>query len=194
MDEEDRQWDELIGGVRAGTPAALHAFVQRFRPGLERLAERRISPPMRRRFGPESVAQSVCRTFLRRVQEDRVELRDGDATWRLLCAIALNKVRERVRFHRRERRAVDRERRTDIADGSTSHLPGREPAPDEGLEFAEQLAAVLGELEEEERRVIELRLADHTQVEIATDMGISERTVRRLLRRLETRLTSAFDA
>jgi hypothetical protein len=65
---------------------------------------------VQRRVGPESIAQSVCRTFLRRAGDGQFQVRDEDALWGLLCAIALTKVRERVRFHRRHRRDLGRER------------------------------------------------------------------------------------
>ena len=42
--------------------------------------------------------------------------------------------------------------------------------------------------------MVELRLADRTQVEIARELEVSERTVRRLLNRLEQRLTTALQA
>jgi RNA polymerase sigma-70 factor (ECF subfamily) len=188
-------WDELIEGVRSGDDAALHRFFNTYGPALERLAARAIEPQMRRRFGPESIAQSVCRTFLRRARGDGFELTDGDALWRLLCAIALTKVREKVRFHMRHRRGLDREVPLD-ADGRDPHgvSPDRSPPPDEQAAFADAFAHLVESLEDEERRVLELRLEDRTQQEIAAEVGCSERTVRRLMRRLETRLLEAFAA
>jgi len=183
-------WDHLIRGLREGDEETMTAFVRRYRPALERIASGAISPGLQRRIGPESVAQSVCRTFLRRMGSDSFQLRDADSLWRLLCAIALTKVREKVRFHRRERRGVGREVPLDAAAGVAS--PGA-PPPDEVAAFQEVFELALRELEAEERAVLELRLEGLTQPAIAEELGCSERTVRRLLTNLETRLRALLD-
>ena len=43
-------------------------------------------------------------------------------------------------------------------------------------------------LDEEERRIVELKLLERSNAEIAEQLGCSERTVRRLLARLRERL------
>lgn len=166
----------------------MSAFVARYRPALERIADGRIAPRLRRRVGPDSVAQSVCRTFLRRMGDNPYVVADGDALWSLLCAIALTKVRERIRYHGRQRRDVGREVPLDAArrvgDG------GRGPA--EAVALNEAFEQALEGLRDEEQTVLMLRLRGKTQREIADDVGCSERTVRRLLtgiaRRLRTQL------
>jgi RNA polymerase sigma-70 factor (ECF subfamily) len=173
MDDTD-----LIFGLRTGDERALGVFMTRYRPALERIAGSAIGVGLRARITPDSVAQSVCRTFLRRMEQNPYALQDGDALWSLLCAIALTKVRERVRFHRREKRAASREVSIDDAHGVVD--PG--VGPEEALE------QVLAELGDEERRVLALRLQDKTQEAIAAEVGCSERTVRRLLKALDTRL------
>ncbi len=182
-------WEALIAGVRAGEADALDAFFRRFGPALERLAARAIEPGMRRRFGPESIAQSVCRTFLQRARDRAYDLPDGDALWRLLCAIALTKVRERARHHLRQRRAMQREIHGDAADDALARVSSSAPGPEDDAAFREQFQTALDTLDDEERSILELRLAARTQAEIAEALHISERTVRRILGRVEERLT-----
>jgi len=187
--QSDSDWDRLIEGVRAGDPESLASFFSRYGPALERIAARAIEPGMRRRFGPETIAQSVCRTFLRRAAGDEFELADGDSLWRLLCAIALTKVREKARYHLRHKRGVNREVPLDTA---TDLGPGRGPSAEDEVVFADQFEHLLDTLDDEQRKLLELRLEDLTQEEIAERMSCSERTVRRLLKRLEARLLQAF--
>lgn len=191
MTSDDDGWDRFIDGVRAGDPEALRKLVDRYGPSLERVATRAIDPAMLRRFGPESVVNSVCRTFIRRARGDEFDLPDADGLWRLLCAIALNKVRERVRYHRRERRRLSRETGVDAADRLVRAADG-DPTPDETAMFRDQLERVIASLDDEERSVLELRIAGHTEESVAAELACSERTVRRVLRRLESRLTLAF--
>lgn len=190
-DAADDTWDRLIAGVREGEPTAMRQFYERYGPSLERVATRAIAPDMLRRFGPESVVNSVCRTFIRRARGEELEVADADVLWRLLCAIALNKVRERVRFHRREKRGLAREVRGD-GTSAAARSPDRSPGPDETAMFHDQLQHVVASLDEDERRVLDLRLSGLSEEQVAAEMKCSERTVRRVLRRLEARLTSAF--
>lgn len=176
----------MIDGLRDGSPEAFRAFMMRYRPALERIAARRIEPALERRVTAESVAHSVCRTFIRRASEGRFELVDGDALWRLLCAMTLNKVRDRRRHHRRQKRDLARE--SDLADVPASSLRASEPGPAEIAAFEEALEQQLAALDDEERLVFDLRLRGLPQVTIAEQVGCSERTVRRILARLESRL------
>lgn len=183
MDDSD-----LIQGLYDGEERAMTAFVERYRPALERIADGAIAPGLRNRISGDSVAQSVCRSFLRRMDADPYELQDADALWRLLCAIALTKVREQVRFHRRERRSTERE----VPLEGAGDVPARSIPADEVVAFEEELQYVLAKMDDEERRILELRLSGKTQGEIATEMQCSERTVRRLLSGLDQKLRGWF--
>ena len=193
--EEHDQWDALIAGLRAGDPRTVAAFAKRYGPLMERVAQRHVAPGLQHRFGAESVVQSACRTFLRRTHEGQFELADPDGLWRLLCAITLTKVREQARFHLREKRNVNAEVRAasegeDDAGGPRAPEPVAQGlSPDEAALFSEQLERVFAALGDgEERQIVELRLQDLTNREIADQLGCSERTVRRILTRLRGRL------
>ena len=185
MDDAD-----LISGLLATDEQAMAEFVRRYQPALERIAAGAISPELQRRVSPESVAQSVCRTFLRRMESNPYELRDAGALWSLLCAIVLTKVREKVRFHKRQRRDAGREAPLSEAKGltDTAAVP-----PDELVAFQDAFRQIFEEIEDEERQILELRLNGKTQAEIAAEMECSERTVRRLLHGLELKLRDRLD-
>ncbi len=185
-------WDILLAGVRSGDPAALRAFYHRYHTAIERVAARAIAPAMLRRFGAESIAHSVCRTVIRRVGSAELEVSDADSLWRLLCAIALNKVRENARYHKREKRSAGRELAGGAADEAFRRIEASEPSPADVAAFREGMEQAHASLDDEARRVLELRLAGRSQAEIAAEMACSERTVRRIATRLETRLLAAF--
>ncbi len=194
MHAERDDWDALVSGLREGRPAALRAFVERFSPALERIARRAIQPAMRRRFGPESVAQSVCRTFLRRAGDGQFQLTDPDSMWSLLCAIALTKVRERTRYHRRRRRHVDREEPVAAEAADARDVVDPAPTPEELAAFEDTFSSLVASLDDEERQILARRLDGRGQAEIASELGCSQRTVRRRLAELETRLRATFAA
>ena len=196
-DESEARWERQIRGLRQGDSLITAEFCRQYGAMLERVADKHLAQAMRRRVGPEDVVQSACRTFLRRVQGGEFELDDSEALWRLLCAITLAKVREQTRFHLRHKRGLDREispvpaSPDESAPGFVPTDPG--PTPAEAAAFADQFQQFLGTLEEEERQLVDLKLQQMSNDEAASRMGCSERTVRRLLKNLEARLTRAFE-
>jgi RNA polymerase sigma factor (sigma-70 family) len=196
MPGEDH-WRRLIDGLRTGDPRAEHEFWERYGPDLQRLAEQRLSRKLRARVGPEDVVQSVCRSFLRRARGGEFQLPDSGALWQILCVITLTKAAEQARFHSRRRRSVAQETSLDHAraDGDTGEFDPVDPHGDPfgAIVLADQLEQVLASLDERERRIVDLKLQDLTNDDVAERLNLSERTVRRTLKALQDRLTRALD-
>ena len=197
MTLENADDGEVFAGLRLGDVAAVAEFCRRYGPMIERLAERRLSAPLKRRIGADDVAQSVCRTFVRRAGEGEFQLADGGGLWGLLCAIALTKIRAKTRFHLRQKRSLRDERHLDsvAADGERKvpEAANSEPTPEATAEVSDMFDKLVAEFDEEERRIIELRLQDYTQEEIAERMQCSDRTIRRFMKRVQDRLTRMLD-
>jgi len=198
MDESERQWRWMIDGLRSGDPETIEQFVARYGHLLERVADNNIATQMGRRFGGDDVVQSVCRTFLRRVEVGQFELDDSESLWRLLCAITLTKVREKARFHMRKKRSLDREVRASGGDdddrgGGMFDMPGGDLTPSIQIEFADTFEHLISQLDDEERIVVDMKLQQKSNAETAEKLGSSERTVRRLLAKLMTKFEAALD-
>jgi RNA polymerase sigma factor (sigma-70 family) len=164
---------------------------------LHQIAAKHMTDRLARRVGPEDVVQSACRTFFRRVQVGQLQLNDSESLWRLLCAITLTKIREQARYHSRQKRGMNQEVPLAADPGNSSALgfqpiaPG--PSPVEEVAFTDQFEQLLGSLDEEERQIVDLKLQELTHEEVAQRLGISERTVRRLFKRIQSKLTRVFD-
>ena len=197
MSTEEEYWGHLIRGLRDGDRTVVQDFCQRYGASLERLAAKHLPAALRRRVGPEDVVQSACRTFLRRTRGGEFQLADSEDLWRLLCAITLTKVREQARFHLRQKRGLDKEVALEAPSQDslvTAFQPvARGPTPAEAAEFADQFEKIISALDEEERQVVDLKLQEYTTQEMAQRMGCSERTVRRILKRVQTQLAGAFE-
>jgi RNA polymerase sigma-70 factor (ECF subfamily) len=189
---EDQRWQSWIGRLSDGDELVIAEFWREYSGRLQGLAAQNLKAGLQRRVDPEDVVQSACRTFLRRLQAGDFELEGAENLWRLLCVITLAKVRAQARFHQRAKRSIENEQRLDAAP-EESRAPGfqpaqRGPAPDEAAAFADQLDNLLARLDDEERQVVQLKLEDRTNDEIAHSMQCSERTVRRILNRVRSRL------
>jgi RNA polymerase sigma factor (sigma-70 family) len=187
---EDQEWQRLIAGLRAGDPQIETEFWDRHGEALCQLTDRYLRGRQRARVDADDIALSAMRTFLRRARLGEFTLPDSDSLRRLLCAIALVKLRQHLRFHLRQKRGLHRE--TPLANSENSSgdlvITDRNPLPDEAVVFADQMRHLLDSLAEDERQIVELKLQDLTNEEVAGRLQCSERTVRRILKRIETGL------
>lgn len=194
---ENEDWDALIQGLRMGQQQACADFWNRYGPMLESVAQNQLSQRMQRRVGPDDVVQSACRTFFRRVSAGQFDLPDADALWRLMCAITLTKARRAARDHSRQKRGIDAEQYLDASPadsvGKPVELAGSVESPMTAAAFADQLQLLLGTLNAQECQVLDLKLQNYTNAEIADKMQCSERTVRRMTNQIRQRWSELFD-
>jgi RNA polymerase sigma-70 factor (ECF subfamily) len=187
------QFDAMVRGLVEGEDAAYAEFWERYGKRLHGIAQNKFPTALKRRLEPEDLVQSVCRSFFRRATAGQLELSHAESLWRLLCAITLNKIKMKLRFHYAQRRDVTRESdMTNEPRGSDSDAPF-EPAdtgqsPDAALMFAEQLQHVMSMLDAAEQEILQLKLEEFNNDEIAAKVGRSERTVRRTLNRVKEKL------
>jgi len=186
MSDPTKRW---VQGFRDGDADLIAEFWNEYEVRLRRLAERNLGQQMRRRVGSEDVVQSVFRTFLRRAHQDEFELTDGQSLAALLSTITLNKIREKVRYHTRQKRGIDRERYLD----ALADLAGKETTPDETAAFHE-VEEMICDFNQDEQHIIQLRLENYTHQEIAQRLQCSERTVRRLVNRIRKRLEAELES
>lgn len=178
----------MIAGLRSADDAVVREFYRRYSGALQAIAHKHMTSLLRQRVGPEDIVQSVYRTFVRRAGELAFD-EPGDL-WRLLCAITLTKVREQARFHTRQKRSVAREQHADAdaGEGPAAEVAAAIPSPGDHAEFTSVFEHILAGLDDEQRKILELKLDDRSDAEIATTLACSERTVRRLMVRLRERL------
>ena len=195
MPDQEQDWPTLLRGLRDAQPWAVEQFYADYAAALESLAAKHLSSPIRRRVGPEDIVQSACRTFFRRAKEGQFQLDDSESLWRLLTAITMAKVREQTRFHLRQRRSMKGEAHLDSSvDGKPAHTPtSGELLPEAAAEFSEQFKLLIRSLDAEEQQVVDLKLQQFTNDEVASQLGCSERTVRRLVKKIQGRLTELFE-
>ena len=150
---------------------------------MKAIIRKYISDSVQKRFSEDDVAQTAFRTFARRMAADQFDFSKHDDISNLLLTIAVNKTREKIRYHMRHKRGVDRE----VYLSRLVDLEESKPLPEE-KEGLEEVVRLLGDLPVDQQRIIELRLAGLSQEEIAVELQCSERTVRRKLAELKSML------
>ncbi len=136
---------------------------------------------------------SAYRSFFVGASQGRFALRRSGDLWRLLVSITLRKLYRQARRHTAQRRSVGVEQSLERTPEESLPGEGREPTPEEAVALADELAAVMSQLDEFSRRVFELRLQGEPLAKIASDTGRAERTVRRALAAIRRLLAERFE-
>jgi DNA-directed RNA polymerase specialized sigma24 family protein len=184
-----------IAQLKAGDQeVAQQELWNRYFQRLAALARKKLRHAPQRVADEEDVVLNVLDTFFRGAREGRFpELRDRTNLWPLLVKITARKAANQLKEQRTQRRGGGKVRGesvfADIADESDplllESIADHEPTPAFAAEMAEECQCLLGALQEESlREVAQLKLAGHSNLEIAQKLRVVERTVERKLNRI----------
>lgn len=183
---EDRgdEFTKLMAEVQGGSSDAIRRLLDLYGGHIYRSIRRTLSRKLRSKFDSDDFAQAVWASFFANhdacTRFSRPERLVG-----FLAKMARNKV---IDEGRKRLAAAGRERSLDRSEaGAARTLPARTPKPSAAISADEQWNRVIAGQPSYYRRIAELRGAGATQQEIASELKITERTVRRVLRRLQQR-------
>jgi len=168
---------DLVGRIRSGEAAAAGELVDVYTQRLLALARNNLAPRYRRRFDPEDVVQSALGMFFEMTRSDEVVLREQGDLWRLLAALTMNKLRNRIDHNRAAKRTVTDE---ESYRGPLPEPRDRGPGPEDLAVLEDEIRTVRYSLPPEHHYIFDSLLAGRTAVETAEKSGCSERTVQRV--------------
>lgn len=173
----------LIVRFKGGSRSAYHTLFQTYFPGQVAAARRRL--PAGGLADPEDIALSAFHSLWREVADGRRigdRLNGRESLLRTLALLTSQKIRRARRHDRREKRDTRRTvHGTDIVTLADPALP-----PDWRACFLETWASLTEALTPLHCTIVELKLAGHTNADIATRVGRSERTIERQLSEIRT--------
>jgi RNA polymerase sigma-70 factor (ECF subfamily) len=179
----------LVRRLKDGCEDAAKQLYIRYAKRLRSLARNKSSTKLARRMDAEDIVQSVFRIFFAGAKGGLYDVPDGEDLWKLLLAIALNKIRDVNSYHRAAKRDVR----------ITAELERLAPATDtDDEEFAVSFLRMvvndtLKRLSPAERQMIELRMDGYDMDEMCARLHRSKRTVERILQQARVRLKQEFD-
>jgi RNA polymerase sigma factor (sigma-70 family) len=179
--------------------AAARQIWRRYLGALLALARANLDARVRRREDEEDVLQSMYKSFCLRQQRGDYDLANRDDLWALLVTITLRKARNAGQRHRFKIRDVRREPAGDVPGAEISGPPCQalegiqdsDSTPAQAAILNEALERRLEALSDPGLRLIALRkLEGYTNREIATERGVTERSVERKLQMIRNRWES----
>ena len=180
---------DLIEQWRDGDSDAATKLYELYCERLMRVVSGQLLERYQQQIDPEDVLQTAFRTFFGRVSEGEFAFEDDKDVWKLLVTVVLNKLRRQVRHMNAQRRDVRREIRGEADfDGQIASDLSRPPGIQEAVEFAELINDLFQFLPEDERKLLQLRIEGYSQKEIAEELDVTDRTVRRMWERVRERL------
>lgn len=176
--------------VNDGCDLAAVELLNLYGPQVCRVVRRRLNRLMRSKFDTNDFAQAVWMSFF--ANRDLIaKLQSPNELVALLSRVARNKVVDEFRRQfATQKMNVNRERVIDDDSNSPFSRGLRDPGPSPS-EFAianELWAGMVSGQPSNYRRILELRIAGSTYEEIAGELNINERTVRRIIKRIARRL------
>jgi RNA polymerase sigma factor (sigma-70 family) len=168
-----------------GDQEAARKIVDHYIDRLLPLARRHLSQKLASRVDPEDIVQSVFRTFFGRLRQGKFVFAEQDDLCKLLMRITLHKTLRQVAFHT----AAKRNPRQETEQGKHHHeqlmaVLDQEPTPEATITFLDQLEHLLTQLRPMERQIVELRMQGLSNEEVANQLGVYDRKVRRVLHQI----------
>jgi RNA polymerase sigma-70 factor (ECF subfamily) len=182
---------DLMTRLQVGDQQVADEIFHRFASRLVALARMRLDLDLRRKIDPEDIVQSVFRTFFRRQAAGEFEVANWDGLWALLAMITVHKAGYQIRYYRADRRDAGHEQsvfRWGDDSAADWEAVARDPTPSHVAMFTETVEELLKSLRDNEREILVLSLQGEPAAEVGRQLNCSERTVRRVLKRVRDEL------
>lgn len=189
MSEAVQDFQGLMGRVRDGSEDAAKELVARYGDHIVRVVRRRLNRRLRSKFDSADFQQDVWASFFANPTET---FTGPEALAAFLARLARNKVLMAVRQRcRLQKYNVDRENSLQgSAACQADDLTSRDPTPSQIVAAHEKWDQILQGQPQRYRRILTLLRQGHTHEQIARALGVQEKTIQRLVRRLLPRALS----
>ncbi len=179
---ESTRFQELFCQMREGSSEAAWELLEIYGPHIKAVVRKRLYGRMRAMYDSEDFVQGVWASLFR-IQDKLKDIKDPA---RFVKMLAKNKVIDEIRKRSQSTKYTEGPPRSidDPEMPLANALPGDSPRPSEWAVAREQWEHLVAGESEQSRRILKLRMAGVTFGEIAKELGINERTARRVMDRL----------
>jgi RNA polymerase sigma factor (sigma-70 family) len=184
MFEGQQEFTVLMRSIEEGSEDAVRALLDRYQTPLLKAVRSRLPPRLRPQYDSDDFVQAVWASFFTGPAVRRFETPEALVAY--LAEMARNKVIDEIRRQLRGRHNLREPQSLDTVDPSysTPDVAARQPTPSHAVSTRERWQKLRDRLAATEQRILDLLLEGNTQEEIAHQLGLSDRHVRRVLRKI----------
>ncbi|MBX6312061.1 MAG: sigma-70 family RNA polymerase sigma factor [Isosphaeraceae bacterium] len=198
MSRAERTRDGEIAGflarIQAGDEDAARELLRRYEPEVRLVVRRQLPRLLRSRFDSLDFLQSVWGSFFRRVRTSPTAFDDSRHLVAFLARAAKNKVIDEYRRAASQKQDMHREEPLWTDDNRPRDLTGHDDTPSQVAEAHEALGRLRDLLPEDRRALLEWKAEGLSSREIGERLGISERTVQRVIEDLRRRVALELES
>jgi RNA polymerase sigma factor (sigma-70 family) len=180
---EETEFAGLMSRLRDGSEEAAWQLVDRYGSSVQRVIRRSLNEHMRSKFDSIDFVQAVWFSLFK----ERERFNDFQSPSQLtafLLGMAKNKLAHEHR-RRLQTQKHDLRREQPVISEDENHSPGSNcPRPSQIAQARELWNSLIAGESEQNQGIVKLRLAGMTYEEIGSQLGINERTARRVIDRL----------
>jgi RNA polymerase sigma factor (sigma-70 family) len=172
---ESTSMESFLERLNAGTPSAIAEVYTRYFDRLYQAADRLIGDRLRRIYGPDDAVQSAMTVFFAGLSQKKFHFSQSSRLWTLLMLIMQHKI---------QKRATKK-----WPDQLPPEVVDRRPPQEEALEVIDALEVAVGGFKPRDQEICrQFYLHGLPTDEIASTVGCSQSTVRRVLAEFRRRL------
>jgi RNA polymerase sigma-70 factor (ECF subfamily) len=171
----------FLARIQAGDEDAARELLRRYEAEVRLVVRRQLPRLLRSRFDSLDFLQSVWGSFFRRVRSGPAEFEDSRHLVAFLARAAKNKVIDEYRRAASRKQDVHREEPLWLEGGRPKEVAAVNDSPSEVAQAREVYGRLQALLPEDRRAVLEMKAEGLSSRDIGERLGISERTVQRVL-------------
>ncbi len=189
-DQDEREGSgniqDLLARIKDGDEEAACELLTRYESKVRLVVRRQLPRLLRSRFDSLDFLQSVWGSFFHRIRTGPNDLNEEQGLIAFLAWAARNKVIDEYRRAATQKQDVTREERLGIRGDQEACLAGGD-TPSQLAQANETYDRLRDLLPEDRRVILEWKAAGYSSREIGDRLGMSERTVQRVLEDLKGR-------
>ncbi len=190
-DESPLDFAALLAASRNGDPLAMTQLCEQYESKVRTVARVLLGPALRPHLDSTDLLQSVHRTLMIGLRDDKFDISTPEKLVALTTTIVRRKVARQWRRVRRQQRLTDTFSDASDLPSLFDALSSPEHDPALAAQWKDEVGHLCRQLNDTERRILELRSFGYTTAEIAEQLGLQHVTLRVRLTRLRERLRSA---
>ncbi len=194
MEPQDGELGAFLKRIQAGDEGAARELLQRFESEVRLVVRRQLPKLLRSRFDSLDFLQSVWGSFFRRMRSSPTEFEDSRHLVAFLARAAKNKVIDEYRRAASRKNDMHREEPLWVDGRRPKDLPDPIDSPSEIAQAHEVYGRLRDLIPEERRSILELKAQGLSSKDIGERLGISERTVQRVLEELRRRVEMEWES